>query len=342
MKVQRFIEKLSQCQNLLEEEAYEAAITFMEGTATEAQMASILLALRMKGETIEEITGFVRAMRDKMVKISAKAQDFLVDNCGTGGDQKGTFNVSTVSAIVASAAGCRVAKHGNRAISSSCGSADLLKELGINIEMPPQQSERCLNETGITFLFAPLYHPAMKRVTKPRRELGIRTIFNVVGPLTNPVLVKRQLIGVFDAELTEVLVKVLKKLGSRHCLVVHGEEGIDEISISGKTLIAELKDGKISNYFIQPEDFGIKRYPPESIKGGSPRENARIAMQVLKGEKGPYRDSVLLNAGAVIYVSGKASSLKEGVEMAAEAIDSGRAFRKLEEFRNFSLRREAQ
>ncbi|MBN2030392.1 anthranilate phosphoribosyltransferase [bacterium] len=315
--------------NLKQAEAYHIADEIMSGHATDAQIAALLVALRSKGETIDEITGFAKAMREKATSIHCHA-DCVVDTCGTGGDRAGTFNISTLSAFVAAGAGCQVAKHGNRSVSSRCGSADLLKELGINIEIAPEAIVRCIDEVGIGFLFAPLLHKAMKYAIGPRREIGIRTIFNILGPLTNPAGARRQLLGVFDGDLTEPLAHVLMKLGSEHVLVVHGEDGLDEISLTKKTKVSELRQGEIRNYFLEPEQFHFSRIQPEEIRGGDPAENARIGLDVLKGVRGAPSNMVLLNAGAAIYVSGLAQSIEEGIERSRESIDSGKALEKLE------------
>jgi len=335
MEMKEAIGKVVQSQNLSEEESFLAAQTIMRGGATDAQIAAMLVALRMKGETKEEITGFARAMRAEASPIPCKAGD-LVDTCGTGGDRSGTFNVSTVSALVAAGTGCVVAKHGNRSISSQCGSADLFEQLGVNVEAPAETAGRCLDEVGLGFLFAPLLHKAMKHAIGPRKEIGVRTIFNILGPLTNPAGAKRQLLGVFDGALTETLAVVLKRLGSEHVLVVHGEDGLDEITLTGPTRVAELKDGVVDTYSIRPEDFGLRPVNPEALRGGGPETNAAIAMNILSGGKGPARDMVLLNAGAVAYVGGRASTIRDGIRLAAESIDSGRALEKLESLKKMS------
>lgn len=324
------IAKLVQGQDLTFEEAYFAMNQIMSGEAEPAQIGGFLIGLRMKGETVHEIAGSAKAMLEKATKIDFNDEN-LIDTCGTGGDGVGTFNVSTVSAIVASSAGAKVAKHGNRAVSSKCGSADVLKELGVNIELTPEQAKICLEEIGIVFIFAPLYHTAMKHAGPVRQSLGVRTIFNLLGPLTNPANVKRQILGVFSENLTEKIASVLKELGSKHALVVHGAGGIDEISISGHTKVSELKNGEIKTYEIHPEDFGFKKWDINLVLGGDAKFNAEIVRRILDGEEGPQRDIVLLNAGSAIYVSGLANSISEGIEMAKEAIDSGRAKKKLEE-----------
>ncbi|MBN2417134.1 anthranilate phosphoribosyltransferase [bacterium] len=336
MQVQSAIAKCIGGTHLSREEASRTAEDIMSGKATGAQIGSLLTALRIKGETIDEITGFTAAMRAQCVAVPC-VSDSLVDTCGTGGDGKGTFNVSTVSAFVAAGAGCKVAKHGNRAISGKCGSADLLAELGIPLHLPPEAVAACIREAGIGFLFAPAYHSAMKYVLGPRREIGARTIFNVLGPLTNPAGVRRQVIGVYHPDLTPTLAHVLKALGSLHVLVVHGRDGTDEISLSGETLVAELKGGTVREYTIHPEQFGMRSASLASVRGGGSEENVRIALDVLGGEPGPARDIVLLNAGAVIYVSGRSESLAAGIDAAGASIDSGSALRSAECLRRTAI-----
>jgi anthranilate phosphoribosyltransferase len=335
MNIKEAIKKAIVKENLNKDDAYKVALEIMSGEATDAQIASLLTALRMKGETVDEITGFVKAMRDKVTKINAP-EEYLIDTCGTGGDGSGTFNISTISAIVAAGASCNVAKHGNRSVSSNCGSADLLKELGVNIENPPEKVEKCIEKAGVGFLFAPLLHPAMKYAIGPRREMSVRTIFNILGPLTNPASAKRQLLGVYEKELTTQIANVLGNLDSIHCMIVHGEDGLDEITTTGKTFVSELKDGKVNEYTISPEDFGIKKSTPEEIKGGSPEQNVKITLDILKGEKGTKRDITVLNSGAAIYVAGRAESLPDGIQKAKKSIDSGEALKRLEILREIS------
>ena len=334
MAVKEAISKVVDRKNLTFDEAYSAMFRIMSGEVDQAQIAAFLVGLRMKGETVDEIAGCARAMREKALKINSEYD--VIDTCGTGGDLAGTFNISTATAIVASAAGANVAKHGNRAVSSKCGSADVLQELGVNIELGPEEAEKCLNEIGITFIFAPIYHKAMKYAAPVRKSLGIRTIFNILGPLTNPAGAKRQLLGVFSADLTEKLAYVLAKLGSEMALVVHGAGGIDEISIAGTTRVSELKNGEIKTYEIKPEDFGIERATINSILGGDSKQNAEIILDILNGKKSPHRDVVVLNSGAAIYVAGLTQTLGEGIEMAKDVIDSGKAKRKLEELIEFT------
>jgi len=328
MNIREAIKKIIAQKNLSQQEAFEVAMEMMSGLATDAQIASLLTGLRMKDVTIDEITGFVRAMREKATPIECKSKD-LVDTCGTGGDGSGTFNISTISAFVAAGAGCKVAKHGNKSVSSKCGSADLLKALGVNIEIEPDRVATCLDEVGIGFLFAPNLHKAMKYAIGPRREIGVRTIFNILGPLTNPAGAKRQVLGVFSEELTGLIANVLKNLGAEHCMIIHGEDGLDEITITGKTSITELFEGGIKSYHIEPKDFGIENGTMKDIRGGDVDENAKIALDILEGKKGPKREIVIINAGAAIYIAGKADSFVDGIELAKESIDSGRAAKKL-------------
>jgi anthranilate phosphoribosyltransferase len=320
--------------NLSEAEMAECMKEIMEGKATESQIGSFLTALRIKGETVEEITGAARIMRDKAAMI--KAPDGVLDTCGTGGDMSHTFNISTITAIVVAAAGIPVAKHGNRAVSSKSGSADVLEALGIKIDLQPEKVEQCLFETGFGFLFAPLFHPAMKFAIGPRREMGIRTIFNILGPLTNPANAKRQILGVFSSKLTEVLAQVLGNLGADDAMVVHGEDGLDEITITNGTKASRFAGGKVENMYFSPEDFGLARGKVEDLAGGDKDENARITHRILNGEKNHKRDVVLINSAAAIVVSGKEEDLASSIEMASDAIDSGKAMRKLDEIRRVS------
>ncbi len=329
MDIKTAISKVIEGASLSFDEMTTVATEIMEGNATDAQIGALLVALRLKGETVDEITGFARAMRSKVTQIPCQ-ENGLVDTCGTGGDKSGTFNISTVSAFVAAGAGCRVAKHGNRSITSQCGSADLFKALNVNVEISAEKMGECIDRNGIGFLFAPLLHPAMKYAIGPRREIGVRTIFNILGPLTNPAGARRQVMGVFQKNLTQPLANVLQQLGSEHVMIVHGEDGLDEITITGKTHVSESKNGDIRNYMISPEDFGLKSATLQDIKGGTPEENAQIAKEILYGKEGAAMDIVLLNAGAVIYVAGKADSIQNGIEQARESILSGAAMRKLE------------
>jgi anthranilate phosphoribosyltransferase len=322
----------------------EAAMNaIMSGEATPAQIGAFITALRLKGETVDEITAAARVMRRKSTRIKAENAivtidrddinldlETLIDTCGTGGDGTNTFNVSTTTAFVVAGCGLRVAKHGNRSVSSQCGSADVIESLGVNLDVPPTVVEQCLNEVGIGFLYAPALHGAMKYAIGPRREIGIRSIFNILGPLTNPAGANVQVLGVYQEELTPVMAEVLNKLGSRSAFVVYGEGSLDEISIVGRTQVSQLKDGAVSTYAIQPEDFGMPRADLDDIRGGSARENADIVLSVLKGEPGARRDIVLLNAAAAVVAAGRAADFPEGITLAAKSIDSGGALEKLE------------
>lgn len=330
--IKEAISKLVEMIDLSEAESETVMEEIMSGNATQAQIAAYLTALRIKGETVDEITGAVRVMRSKATRINVD-DPHVVDTCGTGGDRLGTFNISTTTAFVVAGAGVTVAKHGNRSVSSKSGSADVLKALGVNIDVPPEKVERCVNEIGIGFLFAPLYHPAMRHAIGPRQEIGIRTIFNILGPLTNPAGASCQVLGVFSSHLTETLAHVLVNLGSTHCFVVHGSDGLDEITITGETMISEGFNGTVKNYKTRPGDFNIKTGTLEDIKGGSAEDNARIVLNILQGEKGTKRDIVLLNTAAGIMASGKVSDVTSAIEMAEESIDSGNALKKLEALR---------
>ena len=296
----------------------------MSGQATDAQIGAFLVALRIKGETIDEIAGGAEVMREKATPIVTVRPD-LIDTCGTGGDDSGTFNISTTVAFVACGAGLAVAKHGTRSISSQCGSSDVLTALGVNIEATPEKVGECIDEVGIGFLFAIALHGAMKHAIGPRRELATRTVFNILGPLTNPAGAKRQLLGVFDGALTEALAGVLRELGSERALVVHGSDGLDEITLTGPTQVSELRDGQISTHQIHPGDFGLQTVAAEALKGGDADYNARILREVLDGKEGPQRDVVLLNAAAAMVVGGLAEDITAGLEVARTSIDSGKA-----------------
>ena len=329
------IGKLVEQQDLTEEEAAQVMRQIMEGGATPAQIAAFLIALRSKGETIEEITGCARVMREKATMIRAPYPN-VIDTCGTGGDGSQTFNISTTAAFVVAGAGVPVAKHGNRAMSSRCGSADLLQALGVAIELSPERAETCLAEVGITFLFAPLFHSAMKHAIGPRREIGVRTIFNILGPLTNPAGAKRQLLGVSQQQFAEPMARVLGNLGSTRAFVVHGTDGLDEITLSGDTHITVLEEGRIASYTITPEQFGLRRAPLGAVAGGDALQNADITMTVLQGKPGPHRDVILLNAAAALTVAGSATDLEAGLLLAAHAIDSGAALEKLRRLQAFT------
>jgi anthranilate phosphoribosyltransferase len=329
-------------------EAAAAMEAIMSGAATNAQIAAFLTALRMKGETVEELIGFAQVMREKVVKVRPRAGDvvgatgtdreMLIDTCGTGGDASGTFNVSTATAFVVAGAELRVAKHGNRSVSSLCGSADVVETLGIDIELSPAQVATCIDEVGIGFLYAPLLHTAMKHVMAARREMGVRTVFNMLGPLTNPAGANAQVIGVYAAALTDPLARVLAELGTLRAFVVHGADGLDEISNTGESHISEVHEGVVRSSTVRPEDFGMPRAAIRDLQGGDREENARIIRQVLGGEAGPRRDIVLMNAAAALVVGNKAQDLKEGVALAAASIDGGSAARKLEDLIAFSRR----
>ena len=328
MMIREALDKVVQKIDLPEGEMMAVMEEIMEGKATPAQIGSLATALRMKGETVEEVTGAARIMRRKAARVNACATT-IVDTCGTGGDKLGTFNISTTTAFVVAAAGIVVAKHGNRAVSSGCGSADVLEALGVNISVDQEIVEECLQQIGIGFLFAPKLHGAMKYAVGPRREIGIRTIFNMLGPLTNPAGATAQLLGVYDAKLTEMFAGVLKNMGTKRAFVVHGADGLDEVTITGETRVAELKDGVIRAYNISPKEFVGATYPLEAIRGGDPSVNARILTDVLSGTPGACRDIVLMNAAPAIVAGEKAADIREGVEIAADCIDSGRAAKKL-------------
>jgi anthranilate phosphoribosyltransferase len=334
MTIRDAIRRVSRGVDLGDAQAQAVAESIIAGQATTVQIAALLVALHMKGETADEILGFARALRSRATRVPVSS-DGLVDTCGTGGDGRGTFNVSTVAAIVAAAAGCRVAKHGNRAVSSSSGSADVLRALGVNTELSPEQAAACLDQTGFAFLMAPLYHPGVRHAAEARQEIGIRSIFNILGPLVNPAGVRRQVLGVFAPELLEMLAEVLRRLGAEHCLMVHGEDGLDEITISGRTRISELKDGSVRTYTIDAASYGVSRETAQLVSASDAQQSAEIARNVLSGQRGAARDMVLLNAGAVMYVADRAKDIAEGVKAAGEAIDSGAAMDRLEALRRF-------
>jgi anthranilate phosphoribosyltransferase len=322
------IARVVQRENLSEEEMVSLMDQVMSGAATPSQIAALITALRMKGETVQELTGAVRVMREKVDRVYV-SDPRVVDTCGTGGDQKGTFNVSTTAAFVVAGAGVSVAKHGNRSVSGQCGSADVLAELGVRLDMEKRRVEECVARIGIGFLFAPLLHGAMKHAIGPRREIGIRTIFNLIGPLTNPAGAKRQLVGVYAREWTQPLARVLGNLGTVHALVVHGLDGLDEITLTGPTEVAEIRDGSVRSYLLEPEQLGFTRCKHEDLRGGGVRENAEILVRILGGDKGPKRDVVVLNSACAIAVAGEASDFREGRRRAEESIDSGAAEEKL-------------
>lgn len=321
--------------SLSELEAQRAMEVIMNGEATPSQIAAFLAALRMKGETVEEITGFARTMRAKAIPVKT-SHPSVVDTCGTGGDARQTFNISTTAAFVVAGAGLPVAKHGNRSISSRCGSADVLEQLGVQVAIPPAAVERCLEEIGIGFMFAPSFHGAMRHAAGPRKEIGIRTVFNVLGPITNPAVATAQVLGVYDGRLTEVVAGVLQRLGTTGAFVVHGSDGLDEATITGETKVTILREGRLRTFYLAPEEVGLARAPLQSILGGTSEENAAITKEVLQGRPGPCRDVVLLNASLAMVAGGKADTLREGVELAAGSIDSGAALAKLEQLISFT------
>jgi anthranilate phosphoribosyltransferase len=330
------LQKLLTKEDLSRAEARAAMLEIMENKCSPAQIAALLVALRMKGETVEEITGFAEAMREKMTTVSPQARP-LVDTCGTGGDGARTFNISTAAAFVAAGAGVSIAKHGNRAVSSPCGSADVLEALGVNISLSPRQIADCIDAVGIGFMFAPGLHPAMKYAAPVRKELGIRTVFNLLGPLANPASAQAQLLGVYASTFTEVHAGVLKNLGSRRALVVHGLDGLDEITTTGPTQISELLDGKVITYHFSPEDYGLARAEPKDLGcGANPQDNARILLEVLEGKPGPKRDIVLLNAAAALIAADIAKDFKQGLARAAAAIDSGQGRAKLQALQTYT------
>ena len=333
-------------QSLSREQAYSVMAEVLAGECTDAQIAALLVALHMKGETVEEIVGFAEAIRaaatplhihrDSTLDVSGTERDALVDTCGTGGDASGTFNISTATALVVAGAGVRVAKHGNRSVTSKCGSADVMEALGVNINLPPARIAACLEQVGVAFLFAPAMHSAMKYVQPARRELRLRTVFNLLGPLTNPANASAQVVGVYSAELVEKLAEALSMLGLRRAMVVRGNDGLDEITITSSTRIAELRDGTVRSYEVTPEEFGFRRANMSDIPGGDAAENARVIREVLSGKRSPSRDIVLLNAAAALVAAAQADHLSDAVPIAAQAIDSGKAAAKLESLARFT------
>jgi anthranilate phosphoribosyltransferase len=324
--------RLVEGEDLSREETHDLMHRIMSGQLQDAQIAAILTALRMKGETVAEIAGFAAAMREKAVPVAAQREG-LIDTCGTGGDGRDTFNISTATALVVAAMGIPVAKHGNRAVSSRSGSADVLEALGVNINLDPPRVAALIDQVGIGFLFAPQHHPAMRYAAPARKQLGIRTVFNILGPLTNPAGVRRQLIGVFDRDLTEVLCGVLRELGAQKAFVVHGMDGTDEVSLCGETQISALRDGTVDTYRFTPEDAGLERADLDALAGGSAAENAALITGLLRGTNGPRRDVVLLNAAFAAQLADRAPNTAVGVTLAADAIDTGGAFRLLEALR---------
>ncbi|MEM2934391.1 MAG: anthranilate phosphoribosyltransferase [Methanocellales archaeon] len=329
-----YIKKISEKQNLTFQEARDAMVQILT-SATDSQIAAFLMSLKFKGETSEEIAGMVSAMLEKAEKIQPRVNGALIDTCGTGGDAKNTINISTASAMVAAACGIAVAKHGNFSITSKSGSADVLRALGIKIEQHAEKVRESIERIGIGFMLAPFFHPAMKRVAHIRRELGVRTVFNILGPLSNPAFPTAQLIGVFNPELCQKFAEVLKILGREKAIIAHSQ-GLDEISNLGKTEIAELENGEIEYYEITPADFGLRIAALNEIQGGTPEENANAIIKIFKGEKGAKRDIVLMNSAAAVYISGLACDFREGFEIASNAIDSGAALKKLQEFISFN------
>jgi anthranilate phosphoribosyltransferase len=324
------LEKVVRHEDLTADEAAGAMREVMEGRAAPAALAALLSALVMKGERPSEIVGFARTMREHAVKLQTPVSD-VFDTCGTGGDRSGTFNISSAAAIVVAASGVPVAKHGNRSVSSKCGSADVFEALGVNVAAAPTAVERSLKETGIAFFFAPTFHPSMKHAAQTRKDLGIRTAFNLLGPLTNPAGATRQLVGVPRPELTELLARALMMLGSKRAWVVHGADGIDEVSTTGYTKVSECRGGAVNTFYVHPSDFGMPKADPAALKGGDAEENAAIVREVLAGAPGPRRDVVLLNAGAALFISGgRVDTIKEGIAVAAAAIDSGAAQERLQ------------
>ena len=336
------------CQSLSRDEARKVMSEVLTGQCTDAQIAALLVALHMKGETVEEIVGFAEAIRsaatplavvgNSAIDVSGTERDALVDTCGTGGDASGTFNISTATALAAAGAGVRVAKHGNRSVTSKCGSADVMEALGVNITLPPARVADCLKEVGIAFLFAPAMHSAMKYVQPARRELRLRTVFNLLGPLTNPAHASAQVVGVYSDDLVEKLAEALSMLGLRRALVVHGSDGLDEITISGPTRVAEVRDGQVRTYEVTPEEFGLERAPIEALSGGDAAENAAIIREVLAGKNSARRDVVLLNAAAALVAAGRANHLADAMPLAANSIDSGAAVAKLQALAAFTQR----
>jgi len=334
------------CESLSRDQARAVMSEVLAGKCTDAQIAALLVGLHMKGETVEEIVGFAEAIRaaatplavsgNSMIDVSGTERDALVDTCGTGGDASGTFNISTATALVAAGAGVRVAKHGNRSVTSKCGSADVMEALGVNITLAPARTAECLQQVGIAFLFAPAMHSAIKYVQPARRELRLRTVFNLLGPLTNPAHASAQVVGVYSDDLVEKLAEALSMLGVRRALVVHGADGLDEISISGPTRVAEVRDAQVHTYEIVPEEFGLERAPIEAISGGDAQENAEIIRQVLSGKKSARRDVVLLNAAATLVAAGRANHLTEAMPLAVKSIDSGAAAAKLKALVEFT------
>jgi len=326
--IQEAIAKLADGGSLTSEEATTVMTEIMDGQATPAQFGALVTALRVKGETVDEITAFAQVMRSKAQPLDTTAE--VVDTCGTGGDGSGTFNVSTAAAFVVAGAGQPVAKHGNRAASSRCGSADVLTELGVKVDLTADQVEQCIERANIAFMFAPVFHPSMRFAAGPRREIAIRTVFNILGPLTNPARPRYQILGISDPRLLENMARALANLGATHALVVHGHDGLDELSLSGPTDVCELRDGWTTRYQLAPEDVGLEPAPVAAVRGGDAGENATIMRAILAGESGPRRDIVLLNAAAALYAANRTPNIRTGLAMAGDALDSGAAARALD------------
>lgn len=338
IQIKEAIDKVISGIDLSRKEAAGAMEAIMTGGATPAQISALITGLRLKGETVEEISGCAEIMRQKATVIKKPEGRTVVDTCGTGGDKSHTFNISTAAALIAAGAGVTVAKHGNRSVSSRCGSADVLKELGVNIMAPPEIMEDCLREVGIAFLFAPLLHSAMKHAIGPRREIGIRTIFNILGPLSSPAGAQVQLMGVYSEELTEILAEVLRNLGTIRAWVVHGGDGLDEITLTAPTVVSELKAGEVTTFHLDPTRYGLARCRPEDLKGGNPGENAAFILDILRGSPGTKAEAAILNAAAAIMLGGEAEDLREGIEKARESIGSGQALKKLEDLKELTNR----
>jgi anthranilate phosphoribosyltransferase len=323
------IAKLAEKTHLAEKDAEEVMLEIMSGAATAAQTAAYLMGLRLKGETEEEIAGSVKAMRSKALRLRA-SDPLVVDTCGTGGDGLHTFNISTAAAFVVAGGGLTVAKHGGKAVSSRCGSADVLAALGVRVDLPPERVEECVNSIGIGFLFAPLFHGAMKHCAQVRQDLGIRTLLNIMGPMSNPARAGFQVLGVYDERLMELMARVLLGLGTQHCFIVHGMDGLDEITLTDRTKVSEGRAGVVSTYFVEPKDFGLQRVKPRDLAGGTAEENAHIVREVLQGRSGARKDIVCVNAAPAFVAGRKAKTLQEGYELACRVVQSGAAYEKLE------------
>lgn len=329
MEVKEILDKLTKGEKLKKDESKKFMENIIEGKLKDSQIASMLTALKMRGESKEEILGFVEAMRNSSNKL--KLNDYTIDTCGTGGDEKGTFNISTLVSIISSAGGIKVAKHGNKSVSSQSGSADVLTELGYNIEMSKEEAEKDIEEKNFAFIFAPNYNKSMKNVLHIRKELGFRTVFNLMGPLIHPGNIKGQMVGIYDPDITRLYAEVLRDCGREIAMVVHGNDGLDEISICDTTKVSELKDGFIRDYILDPRDYGFKLYNEKDIKGGTPKENMELMLDILNGKKGPKRDITVLNSAAALYVGRAVSSYEEGIKFAEDLLDSGKALEKLKE-----------